>query len=94
MTPRSPRYCGPELGAEVASDSMPITSDARFVFAAQLRECRPTVAIVFLLDFPFLPHGIFPSPRRKRFIAPQFLEPANRRGIEDDLRSLDRIHSA
>src|SRR5438132_14309652 len=39
-------------------------------------------------------HGVLPTPRGERLGAPQLLKPADGRGIENDLRPLNRIHAS
>src|SRR2546422_9594025 len=38
-------------------------------------------------------HGVFPTPRGEWLVAPQLFEPTDGRGIENDLRPLNRIHA-
>src|SRR6266516_7851086 len=39
-------------------------------------------------------HGVLPTPRGERLVAPQLFKPADGRGIENDLRPLNRIHAS
>ena len=39
-------------------------------------------------------HGVLPTPRGERLGAPQLFKPADGRGIENDLRPLNRIHAS